>query len=90
MTDALPPLLRRPAVLEGPYAEITIGERHLEIYVRPGCANQIDKAHGRKLREAAERWMPGNPNPCLTPLDEADEAGFNNVWGKITINGGSS
>lgn len=89
-TNATPALVgglaASPGILEGPYAEITIGERHLEIYTRPGQSHRIDgKVHGKLLRQAAEQWTPDKPNPCLVPLDGPDEHGKSFVWGKITV-----
>lgn len=70
-----------PGVLAGPYAEITIGERHIGIYTRVGCKDRIDgKRHGKLARAAAEQWQPHHPNPCLVPLDDS-------VFAKITVKG---
>jgi len=84
-------LLKGPGVLEGPYAEITIGERHLELFTKPGCKDRLDgRVHGKLLRHAAEQWTPGNPNPCLVPLDAGDENGGPYGWGRITVNEGNA
>lgn len=72
-------------ILEGPLAEVTIGEVKLEIYARGGHRNRFDpKRHPKLLREAADRRPPDAPNPCLVPLDEEEEGGpF--VYGRVTI-----
>lgn len=73
-------------ILEGPFAEITIGECHLEIFTRPNRRAHIDTArHGKLLRQAAEAWTTDHPNPCLVALDEADEHGGPYVYGRITF-----
>lgn len=90
MTD--PAIIRPivPGVLTGPYAEITIGERHISIWTRVGCKDRIDgKRHGKLARAAAEQWQPHHPNPCLVPLDQADHAGRHHVFAKITVKGGA-
>lgn len=79
-----------PGVLEGPLAEITIGEVHLEIFVKQGFRNRFNhKKHPKLLREAAERRPRGAPNPCLVPLDE-DEHGNAFVYGRVTVKGAAN
>lgn len=56
--------------LEGPKAEIAIGEITISIWCKPGHANRIDpKRHGKMAREAADRRPAVCPNPCIIPLD---------------------
>lgn len=79
-----------PGILEGPLVETTIGEVHLEIFVRPGCRNRFDpKRHPKLLREAADRRPPNAPNPCLVPLDDGEEGGPY-VYGRVNVKGDHS
>lgn len=62
-----------PGVLEGPYAELRIGEVHIEIFTRRGHKDKIKRHHGIRAREGAETRLPHHPNPCLIPLDWENE-----------------
>ena len=64
-------------ILEGPHAQITIGEITISVYTTPGHKGRIEKRHGKLAREAADMRPPGSPNPCIIPLDPEtkDEGG---------------
>jgi hypothetical protein len=63
-----------PGVLEGPYAELKLGEVTIQIWTRRGEKRRIDgKIHGKRAREAAEQKPAHAPNPCLVPLDVENE-----------------
>ncbi len=87
-TEGFISLVKSPGMLEGPLAEKTIGEIHLEIFVKVGMRNRFDpEKHPKLLREAADRRPRNAPNPCLVPLDE-DEHGNAYVYGRVTVKGG--
>lgn len=62
-----------PGVLEGPYAELTLGEVKIEIFARRDSKRYIARHHGIRAREAAEMRPAHAPNPALVALDWENE-----------------
>ena len=76
-----------PGALEGPLAERSFGEVHIDLWAKVGHRNRFDpKVHPRRAREAAERRPENPPNPCLVPLDEETMVeGGPFIYARVTV-----